>query len=52
MEMNEWEFLSRLVPTCNIHINDLDMLGIQDIDTNHTWNHSEVSTNALETAPN
>ena len=27
MEMNEWTNLSRLVPTCNVHINELDELG-------------------------
>jgi len=52
MEMNEWQVLSRLVLASNIHINELDMLGLRDFDTNHTWNHLEVSKNTLETAPN
>ena len=51
-EIKEWKVLSRLVPTFDIHINDLDMLGLQDFDTNHTWNRQEVSIGTLETAPN
>ena len=47
--MNEWKNLSRLVPTCNVHINELDVLGFQDFDTNHEWNHPEISRNKLET---
>ena len=52
MDMNEWKVFSRLVPTSNIHINELDMLGLWYFDTNHSWNHPEVSTYTLETAPN
>ena len=52
MNMNEWQVFSILVPTCNIHINEIDMLGLQDFDTNHTWNRPKVSTDTLETTPN
>ena len=41
----------RLVPTDNVHINELDMLGFQDSDTNHEWNHPEISRNILGTTP-
>ena len=42
MDMNECQVLSRLVPIGNIHINELDMLGLQDFDTNNTWKRPEV----------
>ena len=40
IDMNKWKKISRLVPTGNLHINELDMLGFQYFDTNHEWNHS------------
>ena len=51
-KMKEWKALSRLVPICNIHINEFDMLSLKDFDTNHTWNHLEASTYTLEHTPN
>ena len=45
------EFLSIIVPTGNVHINELDMLVFQYFDTNHEWNHPEISRNTLEIAP-
>ena len=51
MDMNEWKTLSILVPTGNVYINELDMLGFQDFDTNHECNHTEISRNTLEKTP-
>ena len=52
MEMNELQDFSRLVLTCNIHINELGTLGLHDFDTKDTWNNPEVSTYTLEITPN
>ena len=49
--MNEWKTLSRLVPTCNVHINEFDILGFRYFDNNHVWNHPKISINTLETIP-
>ena len=52
MNMNECQFFSILVPTCNIHINDLGMLGLNDFYIKDAWNNLEVSTDTLEITPN
>ena len=51
MEMNEWKTLLILVPTENVHINDLDKLGFGYFGTNHKWNHLDISRNIPETTP-
>ena len=51
MEMNEWKTLLILVPTENVHINDIDKLGFGYFGTNHEWNHPEISRNILGTIP-
>jgi hypothetical protein len=50
MEMNEWQYLSRLVPTGNINLCSLDMLGLREIDTSHPWDQIKVSRDTLEIA--
>ena len=51
-EMNEWKTLSRSIPRGDIHINDIDMLGLREFDINHAWSHPEVSTTKIESASN
>ena len=49
--MNE-QTLSRSMPRGDIHINDIDMLGLREFDIKHAWSHPEVSTTTIESASN
>ena len=40
--MSEWELLSQLHPGNNLQLDDLDMLGHHDFDTNHNWGHTHI----------
>jgi len=49
--MNEWQSLSRLVPTHNINFSSLDMLELREIDTSHPWDQLKISQDTLDTSP-
>ena len=42
IDMSEWELLSQLHPGNNLQLDDLDMLGHRDFDTNHNWGHTHI----------
>ena len=52
VDMHEWKFLSQLHPGNNLEVDDLDMLGHRDFDSNHNWNHTTIPSTLHETAEN
>jgi hypothetical protein len=50
METNDWDLLSRLIPTANIDFNELAILGHRDFDTNYCWNNTNIPEAVLTSA--
>ena len=42
INLSEWELLSQLHPGNNLQLDDLDMLGHRNFDTNHNWGHTQI----------